>query len=372
MNKGQQWYNIVDFSLIIKPVNPDLKPLARKKIEIISSQAPDIVFDDIESMKSLRDANKGYLTPNDELQLQVHFEKHMLFEFIPLTCVRESFWLSDSTFPAEDKCYWTVSRLISLLFNCSKRSDVKIKTADGIIPAHKFVLANFSPVLDREIYENGKDEIDLTSVSRKAVLVLLNFFYRHEFIFSEDLLLDVYDTAVKLGCIDISAFCLYILTPQVVSRVLCDSFETSTINATSDLIERSNSILLSTIDHFAEKDLIKLLQRDQIQSILMCDDLKISEFLLYQHCERWAQAECIRKGVEASAENKQEIFGPLKYLFHFSEMSTTEFRDGPRAGDLLTQDDKIEILLHVFSGDDNPSRFTSSKRRQSPVQSIPQ
>lgn len=366
--RNSTWYNIIFASVRIPLTQSSSqgssersKDLIRTVDEVISNENPVLEFANIEGIKILKDASRGYITAEDSLTIEVIFEKHKFFKLIPYDSVPESHWLPQPEL--SENSGWPMPKLIYCLFNCPSKSDLKIKTADGVVPAHKMVISNVSDVLHKELYgEKAKDVIEYIHASSKIVLSILSYVYRRELIFGEEILLDLYEISCKVLCADIMTFCLYKMTPKIASQVLSS---TPSVDAAfkTQLIERCQKVLVSDLSALHEQGLIKTVPRSVLSTILKSEELSLSEFELYRECDKWAEAECIRSNKQANGENKRAVLGDLRYLIRFPAMSNDELKSACE-GDLLTEQEKVQILLSALNGPGSAvSNFNSAKRK---------
>lgn len=352
------WYNIVKMTISIHSTS--FGSLKRSREDILSSTNCKIEFDGFGTIDVLMNSDKGYII-DDKIRFEINIEKHHFFKTTPYESVAESYWEPKEQGPS---CPEKFHKLIPNSFNCFARSDVTIKASDGFVPGHKFILAAYSNWLDHEMYVNGKTEIDtLADFPRKKILSLLSYFYQRDLIFSEEILLDIHEMSIKVGCVDILTFCVLKLTPQLAHRVI----NIKSTNTTKELFQRSYQLLEDDLERLFHTDQVLQWSRSFLESVLKSETVKVSEFDLFSKCVKWAETECIRAGKEVTPENKRDAFGDLRYLIRFNAMTVDELKKAFDAG-ILTREEENEICrLSVFRDDTSKFNYKARKPSHDPL-----
>lgn len=68
----------------------------------------------------------------------------------------------------------------------------------------------------------------------------------------------------------------------------------------------------------------------------------------------WAAAECGRRDMETTPQNKRDVLGSALYLLRIPTMSLEEFANGAAQVGILTDQETIDIFLH-FTALNKPS-----------------
>lgn len=321
----------------------------------------------ISQFKFLTDENNGY-SFRGQIEIEVNIEKHDIFAIKPLELTDSLTWIVKEPICKDEKSKLTIDNLIFSLFNCPTMSDFKIITKDAVIPAHKFILSAKSTFFERKIHQDGINEINMNNLNSKIALCILSYFYKCILIFSESILIEIYQLAYELECDEVKEFCKYSLTPQLAQYIL--QKESTWGPEMVDLITHSYSISFNNLLELIKEDKFKNLSKQAICVILNSEELPISEFELFQQCEKWSEAECYRKGNKPTGEYKRLALGDLKYLIRFPTMSKDDLAVACNS-DLITHDEKIEILLGALSNESANSggKFNYNKRKSqmSPV-----
>lgn len=83
-----------------------------------------------------------------------------------------------------------------------------------------------------------------------------------------------------------------------------------------------------------------------LESVLSRETLNCKEMHLFEAALNWATAECIRKELEPSSQNKRAVLGNSLYLIRIPTMSLDEFANTAAQLGILTPQETIDIFLH--------------------------
>lgn len=91
-----------------------------------------------------------------------------------------------------------------------------------------------------------------------------------------------------------------------------------------------------------------------LESVLARETLNCKEMNLLEAALNWANAECGRRDMEATPQNKRDVLGSALYLLRIPTMSLEEFANGAAQVGILTDQETIDIFLH-FTALNKPS-----------------
>lgn len=91
-----------------------------------------------------------------------------------------------------------------------------------------------------------------------------------------------------------------------------------------------------------------------LESVLARETLNCKEMNLLEAALNWATAECGRRDVEITPQNKRDVLGSALYLLRIPTMSLEEFANGAAQKGILTDQETIDIFLH-FTALNKPS-----------------
>lgn len=112
-----------------------------------------------------------------------------------------------------------------------------------------------------------------------------------------------------------------------------------------------------------------------LESVLGRETLNCKEMHLFEAALSWATAECVRRDLEPTAQNKRQALGSALYLVRIPTMSLDEFANGAAQLGILTQEETIDLFLH-FTAHNKPilnyptKPRTGLKPQVGPIQAI--
>jgi len=233
------------------------------------------------------------------------------------------------------------------------------------IPAHKFLLSIGSEVFDAmfngPMAVNNGAEIEVPDVEPAAFMSMLRFLYTDEVCLSPDMVMQCLYAAKKYAVVALEKACV-----DYLKQNLC-SDNAFTLLTQARLFEEPQlmALCLETIDKttsesvaaegFTDMDLHTLC------SVLKRDTLGIRECKLFNAVCRWAEAECRRRQLEPTADNKRHVLGCALDLMRFPLMSIGEFASGPAQSGLLSDREVVDMFLY----------FTVTPRREVKFSHVP-
>lgn len=99
-----------------------------------------------------------------------------------------------------------------------------------------------------------------------------------------------------------------------------------------------------------------------LESVLARETLNCKEINLFDAALCWAHAECCRRDIDPTAQNKRAMLGNAIYLVRIPTMNLEEFANGVAQQGILTQQETIDIFLH-FTATTKPTLAYAIKPR---------
>lgn len=99
-----------------------------------------------------------------------------------------------------------------------------------------------------------------------------------------------------------------------------------------------------------------------LESVLGRETLNCKEMHLLEAALNWAGAECTRREIEPTPQNKRAVLGNALYLVRIPTMTLEEFANGAAQMGILTQQETIDIFFH-FTANNKPSLQYPTKPR---------
>ncbi|KRT81158.1 BTB And C-terminal Kelch domain containing protein [Oryctes borbonicus] len=258
------------------------------------------------------------------------------------------------------------SRLRFLLFN-PLMSDVTfvVGAQKEKIPAHKFILSISSSVFEAMFYSllaNRSKEIELPDVEPAAFKNLLRFIYLDQASVGPENVMTTLYTAKKYSIQNLEKHCVEFLECN-----LCG--ENAFLLLSQARLFDESKLILNCLDVIDKKTQDSLnsegfleIDYDTLQFVLERDTLRIREVRLYEAVIKWADAQCIRKGLEGNNENRREVLKDTINLIRYPLMSIEEFAAGPAQSGLLTDSQIVRLFLYYTLNPKPMTEFSDTPR----------
>jgi len=263
-----------------------------------------------------------------------------------------------------------VKERLCFVFNNELLCDVRFLVGSGSraqhFSSHKFILSVGSAVFDAmfngPMAVNTTAEIELPDVEPAAFMSMLRFLYTDEVRLGPDMVMQCLYTAKKYAVCALEKACV-----DYLKRNLC-SDNAFTLLTQARLFDEPQltALCLETIDKTTSESLAAEgfldIDVDTLCSVLERDTLGVRECKLFAAVCRWAEAECIRRQANPTAENKRLFLGNrVLELVRFPLMSVGEFATGPAQSGLLTDREIVDMFLY----------FTLTPKREVKFSAVP-
>lgn len=245
------------------------------------------------------------------------------------------------------------------MFNNELMSDVHFvvgKSEKLRIPAHKYAVAISSPVFYAMFYgrmaEQG-NEIKIGDCEASSFLELLRYIYYDEAKIDPGNVFEILYLAKKYILPFLAEKCVDFLEENIdyqnaftllaQARYFC---EPKLEEKCWEIIDRETARVLSS-ESFTEID------HETLLAVLTRDTLTVLEAELFKAVKRWAEAECNRKILPPTPENKRSVLSSALYFIRFPVMTLKEFSDDAAQSGILTSEETINIFLYFGSKDES-------------------
>ncbi|CAN8000668.1 unnamed protein product, partial [Ixodes hexagonus] len=233
-------------------------------------------------------------------------------------------------------------------------SDVRFlvgpKGAAQSVPAHKYVLATGSSVFYAMFYGGlaappGQD-IEIPDVEPAAFLVLLRYLYCDDIALEADTVLATLYAAKKYLVPHLARACVAYLETSLTARNACVLLSQSRLFEEPALAQRCWEIIDAQAELALSSDGFPDVDRPTLEAVLSRESLNARESVVFEAALSWAGAECTRRGIEPTPENRRECLGPALHLLRLPAMSLQEFADGAAQSGVLTLRETADLFLH--------------------------
>lgn len=99
-----------------------------------------------------------------------------------------------------------------------------------------------------------------------------------------------------------------------------------------------------------------------LESVLGRETLNCKEMHLLEAALNWAAAECQRREIDPTPQNKRGMLGNALYLIRIPTMTLEEFANGAAQLGILTSQETIDIFFH-FTANNKPTLVYPTKPR---------
>ncbi|XP_057663914.1 BTB/POZ domain-containing protein 6-B [Diorhabda carinulata] len=256
------------------------------------------------------------------------------------------------------------------MFNNDLMADVRFLvgtpgSSTQVIPAHKYVLSTGSSVFYAMFYgglAESKEEIEVPDVDPTAFLTLLKYLYCDEIHLEPDTVLATLYVAKKYIVPHLARACVNYLETSLTAKNACLLLSQSRLFEEPDLMQRCWEVIDAQAEMAVKSEGFIDIDMATLQSVLARETLNCNEMNLLEAALAWAAAECSRKDLEVTPQNKREVLGNALYLIRIPTMTLEEFANGAAQMGILTQQEIIDIFFH-FTATNKPCLQYSVKPR---------
>ncbi|KAL3874452.1 hypothetical protein ACJMK2_037463 [Sinanodonta woodiana] len=260
---------------------------------------------------------------------------------------REHNWQANQT---------TVRERNAVMFNNSMMADVyfRVGTPPNVqrIPAHKYILATGSSVFYAMFYgglaDNKMEDIELPDIEPTAFLNLLKYLYCDELdvpLAADNVLTTLY-AAKKYIVPSLARVCVQYLETSLSAQNACILLSQGRLFEEQELMSRCWQVLDAQTEEALASDGFTEIDYSTLETVLNRETLNVREISVFKAMCRWAEAECLRKDLKSTPQNKRLVLGNLFYKIRIPSMTLEEFANGPAQSGILSQEETVNIFLH--------------------------
>ncbi|KAG5895181.1 hypothetical protein JTB14_007347 [Gonioctena quinquepunctata] len=254
----------------------------------------------------------------------------------------------------------TVRERNAAMFNNDLMADIRFLVgtpgSTQVIPAHKYVLATGSSVFYAMFYgglAECKEEIEVPDVEPSAFLTLLKYLYCDEIQLEADTVLATLYVAKKYIVPHLARVCVNYLETSLTAKNACLLLSQSRLFEEPDLMQRCWEVIDAQAEMAVKSEGFIDIDRSTLESVLGRETLNCKEMNLLEAALNWATAECSRREMEPTPQNKRDVLGNALYLIRIPTMTLEEFANGAAQIGILTQQETIDIFFH-FTANNKP------------------
>ncbi|XP_066142855.1 BTB/POZ domain-containing protein 6-B-like isoform X4 [Euwallacea fornicatus] len=255
----------------------------------------------------------------------------------------------------------TVRERNAAMFNNDLMADIRFIVGPlgntQVIPAHKYVLATGSSVFYAMFYgglAECKDEIEVPDVEPSAFLIMLKYLYCDEIHLEADTVLATLYVAKKYIVPHLARACVNYLETSLTAKNACLLLSQSRLFEEPELMQRCWEVIDAQAEMALKSEGFVDIDMSTLESVLGRETLNCKEMNLLEAALNWAGAECGRREIDATPQNKRAVLGGALYLIRIPTMALEEFANGAAQKGILTQQETIDIFFH-FTATNKPS-----------------
>ncbi|CAL8355064.1 unnamed protein product [Boreogadus saida] len=271
--------------------------------------------------------------------------------------------------------YPTIRERNSVMFNNEVMADVFFLVgppgSTQRVPGHKYVLAVGSSVFHAMFYgELAEDqgEIRIPDVEPPSFLAMLKYIYCDEIQLCADTVLATLYAAKKYMVPHLARACVSFLEGSLSARSACVLLSQSCLFEEPELTLRCWEVIDAQAELALHSEGFCDIDARTLESILRRETLNAKELTVFEAALGWAEAECQRRDLDPSAENRRLVLGKAVYLLRLPSMPLDDFANGPAQSGLLTLGETNELFLWFTALNKPELLFCSAPRPGLPAQ----
>ncbi|KAG5855598.1 hypothetical protein ANANG_G00050760 [Anguilla anguilla] len=266
--------------------------------------------------------------------------------------------------------YPTIRERNSVMFNNELMADVHfvVGPPGGTqrLPGHRYVLAVGSSVFHAMFYgelAEDKDEIRIPDVEPASFLAMLRYIYCDEIDLCADTVLATLYAAKKYIVPHLARACVNFLETSLSAKNACVLLSQSCLFEEPDLTQRCWEVIDAQAELALRSEGFCDIDAQTLESILLRETLNAKELVVFEAALSWAEAECQRRELPPSIDNKRKVLGKAVYLIRVPTMALDDFANGAAQSGVLTLTETNDIFLWYTAAKKPELQFASEPRK---------
>ncbi|CAL8390107.1 unnamed protein product [Arctogadus glacialis] len=266
--------------------------------------------------------------------------------------------------------YSTIRERNSVMFNNELMADVHFLVGQPggteRLPGHRYVLAVGSSVFHAMFYgelAENKGEIRIPDVEPAAFLAMLKYIYCDEIDLSADTVLATLYAAKKYIVPHLARACVNFLETSLSAKNACVLLSQSCLFEEPELTQRCWEVIDAQAELALRSEGFCDIDAQTLESILQRETLNTKELVVFEAALSWAEAECQRKEITLSIDNKRKVLGEAVYLIRIPTMALDDFANGAAQSGVLTLHETNDIFLWYTAANKPELQFASEPRK---------
>ncbi|XP_016128044.1 BTB/POZ domain-containing protein 3-like [Sinocyclocheilus grahami] len=266
--------------------------------------------------------------------------------------------------------YSTIRERNAVMFNNELMADVRFVVGQSggteRLPGHKYVLAVGSSVFHAMFYgelAEDKDEIRIPDVEPPAFLAMLKYIYCDEIDLSADTVLATLYAAKKYIVPHLARACVNFLETSLSAKNACILLSQSCLFEEPDLTQRCWEVIDAQAELALKSEGFCDIDAQTLECILRRETLNAKEIVVFEAALSWAEAECQRREMNTTIDNKRKVLGQAVYLIRIPTMGLDDFANGAAQSGVLTLNETNDIFLWYTAAKKPELQFVCQPRK---------
>ncbi|RVE76788.1 hypothetical protein OJAV_G00012110 [Oryzias javanicus] len=266
--------------------------------------------------------------------------------------------------------YPTIRERNSVMFNNEMMADVHfvVGPPGGTqrVPGHKYVLAVGSSVFHAMFYgelAEDQEEIRIPDVEPPSFLAMLKYIYCDEIDLCADTVLATLYAAKKYIVPHLARACVNFLETSLSAKNACVLLSQSCLFEEPDLTQRCWEVIDAQAELALRSEGFCDIDAQTLESILLRETLNAKETVVFEAALSWAEAECQRRQLPPTIDNKRLVLDKAIYLIRIPTMALEDFANGAAQSGVLTLNETNDIFLWYTASNKPEMRFCSKPRK---------
>lgn len=240
---------------------------------------------------------------------------------------------------------------ISYVKNSKKLSDFRFIVGPEkiVFHAHKFIFASVSPEFENLFYllEADMKEIVVADISEDIFQEFFNFIYFGKLRLTLENVVEIIKLATLYAITLLSRRCEIFLKEKLNKSNVFKFLDLSTIYELPELEKKCFKIIEGNSKVLIESPELLTVSKKSLEKIVDFEMLSCSEIKVFEAVDKWSEAECERKLIAVTPDNKRLVVGDIILKIRFGEMSLVEFSACAGDNNLLTMKEVFKIMISL-------------------------
>ncbi|TRY65429.1 hypothetical protein DNTS_021899 [Danionella cerebrum] len=252
--------------------------------------------------------------------------------------------------------YSTIRERNAVMFNNELMADVHFVVGQSggteRLPGHKQWEALFSMLCSMESWQR---------ITKRSGSLM--YIYCDEIDLSADTVLATLYAAKKYIVPHLARACVNFLETSLSAKNACILLSQSCLFEEPDLTQRCWEVIDAQAELALKSDGFCDIDTQTLESILRRETLNAKEIIVFEAALSWAEAECHRREMNTSIDNKRKVLGQSIYLIRIPTMGLDDFANGAAQSGVLTLNETNDIFLWYTAAKKPELQFASEPRK---------